>query len=124
MFATFAAAALLIAPLMTAQARGPHRRPGWIWPGYYSHAMFPMTRTVTIDRTTTVNRTSRPERKQMALAYIMNNEKLTVSKYCSITGLDKAFAEAELDSFALDRKAPIVRSVEGKKIYYILGNDR
>ena len=61
-----------------------------------------------VERTTTINNTSRPERKLMAVAYIQKNGYLSVSKYCGFTGLDRKFAEAELDSFALDRKAPLV----------------
>ena len=59
----------------------------------------------------------------MALAYIKKNGYITVSKYCGFKGLDRQFAEAELDSFTLDRKDPLFRSMKGKKIVYTLTDE-
>ncbi len=59
----------------------------------------------------------------MALAYIKNNGYLSVSKYRSITGLDRQFAQAELDSFSLDKKDPIVRMAQGRKVVYTLADE-
>lgn len=59
----------------------------------------------------------------MAMAYIKKNGYLSVSKYCGFTGLDSKFAEAELDSFTLDKKDPLVRTVRGKKTVYILTDE-
>ena len=86
-------------------------------------AVVPTFRTVQVERTTTVNKTSRPERKLMAVAYIQKNGYLSVSKYCGFTGLDSKFAEAELDSFTLDRKTPLIRTMQGKKIVYTLADE-
>lgn len=63
------------------------------------------------------------ERKQMALAYIQKNGYLSVSKYRAFTGLSRQFAEAELDSFTLDRKDPLVRTTQGKKTVYKLADE-
>ncbi len=54
-------------------------------------AIVPTFRTVQVERTTTVNKTSRPERKLMALAYIQKNGYLSVGKYCGFT--DREFRE-------------------------------
>ena len=116
--------ALLILSAVQSQARRPHRygRAG-MHHGYYSAAIFHPVRSVRVERTTTISRTNRQERKLLAVAYIKNNGYLTVRKYCSITRLGKQFAQAELDSFALDRKDPIVRTVNGKKVVYTLPNE-
>lgn len=119
------AALLMLSVSASAEARGPHRHGG----GYgrhhrcYATAVVPSVRTVRMERTTTVNRTSRTERKLMALAYIQKNGYLSVGKYCGFTGLDRRFAEAELDSFTLDRRNPLVRTENGKKVVYTLANE-
>ncbi len=56
----------------------------------------------------------------MALAYLNNNQRLTVKQYAKITSLNKDAAEAELDAFVLDRNIPIQSIVEGKKKFYIM----
>lgn len=119
------AAILMLSVSASAEARGPHRHGG----GYgrhhrcYATAVVPSVWTVRMERTTTVNKTSRPERKLMALAYIQKNGYLSVGKYCGFTGLDRRFAEAELDSFTLDRRNPLVRTENGKKVVYTLANE-
>ena len=119
------AALFMLSVSTSAEARWPHRHSG----GYgrhhrcYATAVVPTIRTVQVERTTTVNKTSRPERKQMAVAYIQKNGYLSVGKYCGFTGLDSKFAEAELDSFTLDRKDPLVRTTQGKKIVYTLADE-
>ena len=109
----------------SAEARWPHRHGGGYGRhhGCYVTAIVPTFRTVQVERTTTVNKTSRPERKLMAVAYIQKNGYLSVSKYCGFTGLDSKFAEAELDSFTLDRRDPLARTMRGKKVVYILANE-
>ncbi len=66
------------------------------------------------------NRFSQKERLAMALAYLNNNQRLTVKQYAKITSLNKDAAEAELDAFVLDRNIPILSIVEGKKKFYIM----
>lgn len=65
------AAMFMLSGSASAEARGPYRH-GVL--GYhhrcYATAVVPAFRTVQVDRTTTINKTSRPERKLMALAYI------------------------------------------------------
>lgn len=119
------AAMLMLSVSASAEARGPHSHGG----GYgrhhrcYATAVVPTFRTLQVERKTTVNKTSRPERKLMALAYIQKNGYLSVGKYCGFTGLERRFAEAELDSFTLDRKDPLVRTENGKKVVYTLANE-
>lgn len=119
------AAILMISVSASAEARLPHRHGGGYGRhhGCYVTAIVPTFRTVQVERTTTVNKTSRPERKLMALAYIQKNGYLSVGKYCGFTGLDRRFAEAELDSFTLDRRNPLVRTENGKKVVYSLANE-
>ena len=119
------AAMLMLTASASVEARGPHRHGGCYGRHYgcYATAVVPTFRTVQVERTTTVNKTSRPERKLMAVAYIQKNGYLSVSKYCGFTGLDSKFAEAELDSFTLDRKTPLVRTMQGKKIVYTLADE-
>lgn len=66
------------------------------------------------------NRFSQKERLEMALAYLNNNQRLTVKQYAKITSLNKDAAEAELDAFVLDRNIPILSIVEGKNKFYIM----
>ncbi len=119
------AAMIMLSGSASAEAHGPHRHIG----AYgrhrvcYTAAVVPAFRTVQVERTTTVNKTSRPERKLMALAYIQKNGYLSVGKYCGFTGLDNRFAEAELDSFTLDRRQPLARTMKGKKVVYILADE-
>lgn len=108
------AAIFMLSGPASAEARGPYRHRGWHHRSYVT-ATVPSYRTVRVERTTTIIQTSRQERKLMALAYIKKNGYLTVSKYCGFTGLDSQFAEAELDSFTLDRKDPFFRSMKGKR---------
>ena len=119
------AAMIMLSATASVEARGPHRHGGCYrrHHGCYATAVVPTFRTVQVERTTTVNKTSRPERKLMAVAYIQKNGYLSVSKYCGFTGLDSKFAEAELDSFTLDRKTPLVRTMQGKKIVYTLADE-
>lgn len=116
------AAIFMLSGLASAEARGPYRHRGWHHRSYVA-ATVPSYRTVRVERTTTIIRTSRKERKLMELAYIKKNGYLTVSKYCGFTGLDSRFAEAELDSFTLDRKDPLFRSMKGEKIVYTLTDE-
>lgn len=117
-------AILMLSVSAQAEARRPHRRGGY---GFhhrcYPTAIAPSFRTVRVERTTSINRTSRPERKLMALAYIQKNGYLTVSKYCGFTGLNRQFAEAELDSFTMDRKDSLVRTMRGNKTVYKLADE-
>ncbi len=118
------AAILMLAVSASADARGPHRHGGFgRHHRCYATAVVPSVRTVRVKHSSTVNRSSRPERKLMALAYIKNNGYLSVSKYRSITGLDRQFAQAELDSFSLDKKDPIVRVMQGRKVVYTLADE-
>lgn len=117
------AAIFMLSGPASAEARGPYRHRGWHHRSYVT-ATVPSYRTVRVEqRTTTIIQTSRQERKLMALAYIKKNGYLTVSKYCGFTGLDSQFAEAELDSFTLDRKDPFFRSMKGKKMVYTLTDE-
>ena len=119
------AAMLMLTASASVEARWPHRHGGYYGRHHrcYATAVVPTFRTVQVERTTTVNKTSRPERKLMAVAYIQKNGYLSVSIYCGFTGLDSKFAEAELDSFTLDRKDPLVRTARGKKTVYTLADE-
>ena len=119
------AAMLMLSVSASAEARGPHRHGGCYSRHYrcYATAVVPAVRAVQVERNTTVNRTSRPERKLMAVAYIQKNSYLSVKTYCGFTGLDSKFAEVELDSFTLDRKYPLVRTARGKKTVYTLADE-
>lgn len=119
---TALAAIFMLSGPASAEARGPYRHRGWHHRNYVA-ATVPSYRTVRVERTSTIIKTSRPERKLMALAYIQNNGYLTVSKYCGFTGLDSKFAEAELDSFTLDRKDPLFRTKKGNKVVYTLTDE-
>lgn len=66
------------------------------------------------------NRFSQKERLAMALAYLNNNQRLTVKQYAKITSLNREAAETELDAFVLDGNIPILSIVEGKKKFYIM----
>ncbi len=117
-------AAAVSAPAGANGPYGPRRYGGWgRYHGYYYTTPLPSFRTIRMERSTTINRTSRPERKQMAVAFILKNGYLSVSKYCGFTGLDSEFAEAELDSFTLDKTYPLARTTHGKKTVYILADE-
>ncbi len=119
------AAMIMLSATTSAEARGPHRHGGGRGGHHrcYATAVVPTIRTVQAERTITMNKTSRPERKRMAVAYLQKNGYLSVKKYCGLTGLDSKFAEAELDSFTLDRQYPLVRTTQGKKIVYTLADE-
>ena len=116
------AAIFMLSGPTSAEARGPYRHRGWHHRSYVA-ATVPSYRTVRVERTSTIIKTSRQERKLMALAYIKKNGYLTVSKYCGFTGWDSKFAEAELDSFTLDRKDPLFRTKKGNKVVYTLTDE-
>ena len=69
--------------------------------------------TVRID-----SRFNRKERLQMAIAYLKQNQYLSIKKYAKMTGLSKDMAEAELDTFACNERNPITLVVTGKKKLY------
>lgn len=119
---TALAAIFMLSGPASAEARGPYRHRGWHHINYVA-ATVPSYRTVRVERTSTIIKTSRPERKLMALAYIQKTGYLTVSKYCGFTGWDSKFAEAELDSFTLDRKDPLFRTKKGNKVVYTLTDE-
>lgn len=64
------------------------------------------------------NRLSQKERLQMAMAYLDQNQYLSIKKYAKMTGLSKGMAEAELDAFAYDERHPIALVVVDKKKLY------
>lgn len=66
-----------------------------------------------------VNRFDRNGRLSMALAYIDKHNHITAKAYAKITGLSKASAEAELDSFVRSHKTPIKAVMNGKKTVYV-----
>lgn len=68
------------------------------------------------------NHFNRKERLAMAIAYLINNRKITAKQYARITSLYKVAAETELDAFALDRKTPIRAIIEGKNKIYVMDN--
>lgn len=65
------------------------------------------------------NRFDRDDRLAMALAYLTNNPRLTIKQYAKMTSLTAEAAEAELDTFVLDRRIPIRSIFEGKKKLYV-----
>lgn len=68
------------------------------------------------------NHFNRKERLAMAIAYLINNRKITAKQYARITSLNKVAAETELDAFALDRKTSIRAIIEGKNKIYVMDN--
>lgn len=82
-------------------------------------------RTTTVIRTVPpkhaelVNRLTRKDRFDMAVAFLKANPCLSVKQYAKMTGLKKSVAEAELNVFASDVFNPI-RHVAGKKNLYCL----
>lgn len=108
--------ALLSACCHYAVARRLHR-PSGHYPARVVVVRAPLRHHVITSRVS--NRFSQKERLAMALAYLNSHPRLTVKQYVKMTSLSKAAAEAELDSFALDRDIPIHAVVEGKKKFYM-----
>lgn len=103
---------ILICGTVTAQRR------------YYSHhfGRHPVT-TVVVKPATMVRisqRVTQKERLEMAIAYLNDNEFLSIKEYAKITGLTKKMAEAELDVFSYDREKPLIMVIAGKKKLYTL----
>lgn len=63
---------------------------------------------------------SREGRLGLALAYLRCNKSLRISKYCEMTGLTRAAAEAELDAFAISDSNPIKMARKGRKKLYVI----
>lgn len=63
---------------------------------------------------------SREDRLGLALAYLRCNKSLRISKYCEMTGLTRAAAEAELDAFAISDSNPIKMARKGRKKLYVI----
>lgn len=66
------------------------------------------------------NRLSRQDSLDMALAYIVNNKYLNISKYSKMTGLLKDTAEAGLEAFASSDDNPIKVVIDGRKKRYTI----
>ncbi len=64
------------------------------------------------------NRITQKERLGMAMAYIRKNGAISPKEYAKITGLQKKTAEAELESFAADKRKPIVATARNGKTVY------
>ncbi len=77
-----------------------------------------VTRPVVVSHTS--NKLSKGDRLEMALAYLQNNDVLTIRQYHKMTGLSKDTAEAELDSFAADSAIGITLVMDGRKKVYTL----
>lgn len=67
------------------------------------------------------NRLNQKERLQMAVAYLEQNQHLSVRQYMKMTGLSKDMAEAELNAFACDKRNPVTIVISGKKKLYTKG---
>ncbi len=67
-----------------------------------------------------INRLSKQDRLNMALAYIRAHNALSISQYSKITGLKITTAEAELDAFAISHSTPIKMVLKGKKKLYVV----
>ena len=63
---------------------------------------------------------SRQDSLDMALAYLVNNKYLKLSKYGKMTGLSKNAAEAGLDAFAASDDNPIKVVIDGRKKRYTI----
>ena len=89
---------------------------------YYRHHHHPHhVVTVVAKPATTVrvsNRLNQKERLQIAIAYLDRNQYLSIKQYAKMTGLTKDMAEAELDTFARDKRNPITLVIMGKKKLY------
>ena len=115
-YKTFILALMALAGTSTlAYPRGYHS------PYRYGYARPVVTRTFVYKpvKTTRIdNRFTKSDRLEMALTYLRNNATLSISKYSKITGLPKATAEAELDTFVASQHNPIVLVMDGKKKLY------
>ena len=89
---------------------------------YYRHHHHPHhVVTVVAKPATTVrisNRLNQKERLQIAIAYLDRNQYLSIKQYAKMTGLTKDMAEAELDTFARDKRNPVTLVITGKKKLY------
>lgn len=103
---------LLTLVCLSCHAYKPHR--------HYPHRHYPVVVVANRAKPSISNRFSSRDRMNMALAYLNNNKKMSISIYSKMTGLSKATAEAELDAFSLDKKVPIGMMLNGKKKVYVL----
>lgn len=94
---------------------------------HYRHVHFAICRPAVVTvvnrpavTTRVSNRLSKKDRLDMALAYLKSNKSLSISKYCKMTGLARATAEAELDAFAISKNNPIKKVLSGKKKLYVV----
>lgn len=85
---------------------------------YHPSVITVVNRPVVTSRTS--NRLSKQDRLDMALAYLKNNKTLSISRYSKMTGLAKATAEAELDTFVISKSNPIKMVMDGKKKLYMI----
>lgn len=70
-------------------------------------------------RATIINRLTKNDRYDMAVAYLNTHPSMSVKQYAKMTGLKKDMAEAELNVYAMDGLNPI-KPVPGKKNLYFL----
>ena len=92
---------------------------------YYRHhhrSYYPQRIVTVVARPATTvrisNRLNQKERLQIAVAYLENNQYLSVKKYAKMTGLSKEMAEAELDAFACDKRNPVTLVISDRKKLY------
>lgn len=113
---------ILMALTLTAVSVGPiygHRHYNRHPMRHHCHTT--VVRPVTVVASSMTNGLTRKGRLDLAVAYLRNNHHISASQYARITGLDKSFAEAELNMFAKNRCNPIC-AVPGKKsLYYLKG---
>lgn len=110
--------ALFVALLaMTISTADAHRRP-------VRHHVVHRTTAVTspVVISSTLNSLNRADRLKLALAYIDRNGGITAKQYAKLTGLSKSTAEAELDSFATDRRPQLAISQRRSKWVYVRTN--
>lgn len=67
------------------------------------------------------NSLTQKERLAMAVAFLNNNDYLSVKQYAKITGLSKDTAGAELEAFAADDKNQIEAKIVSRKKVYVKG---
>lgn len=65
------------------------------------------------------HRFTKNDRLNMALGYLATHPYITAKQYAKLTSLKKDVAEAELDAFVIDRRIPILASLNGKKRVYV-----
>ncbi len=107
--------------MLTATAAAAHTRHFVHLPRHYGrapHITTVVSRPATDKRV--INKLSKSDRLNMALAYLKANATLSKEKYSQITGLPKNIAEAELDAFAENRTAGIAAVMSGKKKVYVM----